>query len=348
MEQAIFQDNVTTLRDVILSTTTNTNICNEPIQIRGLSLSPLSVAVVANAKRCFHELLYEQPTVDITASLAVFECLRYYRTDMLYMICNHPKWNPNHQIIDTGDTALHAVCKFQRPNISFLKYMCGRKDVKVNIQNADGLTPLCLVALNSVGVDGREAAMVLLRRGAKRTEALQRTTNLHIRQAVCLNGSLNRRTPTLPADIEEELDAVEDLNKLPDISHRIVADVGNNSSGSMKAAKSPSPSPSQLANSTVKKLSKEEMDRSATALSQIVGPKSVSQFWENKNKKKEEQRVLSLAEVEEINERLFRSSRETTLEHMNKQYEKYQPPIPEPKKLSVDEIKESCERLSVV
>eukprot|EP00759_Apiculatamorpha_spiralis_P007637 PhF_6_TR14889/c0_g1_i2/m.23214 len=33
---------------------------------------------------------------------------------------------------------------------------------------------------------------------------------------------------------------------------------------------------------------------------------------------------------------------------MNKQYEKYQPPIPEPKKLSVDEIKESCERLSVV
>jgi len=313
------------------------SLINQPLSINNLTLSPLAFAVVGDVRRVFTYLL-SHPACDVTASRAVFESLRYHRKAMALEIAASDKWDPNYQLAETEDTALHVACTFQCPDVNFIKALCKRPDVDVTLRNSKNLTPLCLVCRHSRGVEGRIAAVTLLKRGAQRTEALETTKNIQIREVLCLGGDCSRMPLTIPADILAELDAVTDLSKLPDVTDRVMAATMPRSETS-----SPKTFTKTSKNDSAKKLSREQLEKSVEHLSQIIAPKSVVA---SSNTPQKEKKVLGPSEIEEVNTRLHDQCRGITLDRMIAMQARV---TPEPKvwmKMTLDESKESCTRLS--
>eukprot|EP00760_Papus_ankaliazontas_P003800 PhM_4_TR11650/c0_g1_i2/m.16376 len=344
----------------------------------GLKVSALSVVVLAESKRVFAWMV-RQSECNLTESLAAFDCIRFYRWNMAMTIVSNPRFDINFQHPESGDTILHAALRFQRPNVSFIRFLLFGKGnshrqnnsfkkesgggsttadndtekpirAKVNFVNNEGLTPLCIVSKFSIGVDGRDVVVMLLRRGARRTPALETTTNVHIRVASSLQSTLNRAVIPIPKEIEAELDLIADVEKLPDITQKIIVQPpgrGNSSTTSspVKGTKTPSPSPSpylppnakRQASSSLgfspldlsqpKKLTRAQLNRSVEHLSQIIMPQAVKDDIANEAKKKENRKVLDPDSIDELTSRLCDSVHDTSLQNVSMIEEMYARPV---------------------
>ena len=115
----------------------------------------------------------------------------------------------------TNNTVLHMLCKRQRPNVSLLQHIVTthKHTVDVNVRNADGDTPLHLVAKYSTGIEGKRSATLLIKHRANPMIENNKgeipkivASNGHVREVLCCAAASKYELPAVDAEYKNKID----------------------------------------------------------------------------------------------------------------------------------------------
>ncbi|KAJ9472544.1 hypothetical protein DIPPA_06942 [Diplonema papillatum] len=181
--------------------------------------APLLLHAVAHNRRKIASFLHDITSSPQVRRDAVFSCLRYGHYDVALVLLAKKTVDVNHQRESDGNSVAHVVCAKPKPPVAFLGELCRLKAFRVNSANYAGHTPIHLLALQSVGIEGREACQLLKAKGAlleKQTPegrtALQITQNAYLREVLALSSCHRKRQN--PVELLSR-DTIDSLDKTP-------------------------------------------------------------------------------------------------------------------------------------
>ena len=196
---------------------------------------PLLHHAVFNGRKKMTNLIYDKTSDAQLQIEALFLSIKYCKYDIGLLLLSKNGNNVNYQREVDGNAILHCCCTRPKPPVSFISDICRLKILRVNTTNYAGLTPIHLLALHSVGVEGRDSCQLLKAKGALldkqtpgRKTALQLTKNSFLREILSLNSSGRRRQNPLQLISREEQSELDLLpfDKLPKLKESEIGPLG--------------------------------------------------------------------------------------------------------------------------